>query len=145
MAAPSFSSFVPSFSSFPEVDPGPSKRTKSPDHSDATNVLRDHADESRQKSKKNKSERQGHRPDKEKKAKRDARTPYLEPDTARYNTFWVNEKVVHEHSRWESAPSFFPDYKGDPLNITYGSIHAGDLPKYCIVNRVCFPFTRQNN
>ncbi|KAL4070834.1 NRDE-2, necessary for RNA interference-domain-containing protein [Scleroderma citrinum] len=149
MSAPSFSSFSPSFSSFQEIDPGPSKPTKSPEQSDATIVHRGHSDKSRQKSKKDKSERRSHRQDKEKKTKRDTHTPHLELDTTRYSNVWISDKVFHderrkqdddrclsipEHSQLD-RPTFFSDRKGDPLNITYGSIHAGDLPKYRMVNQ----------
>ncbi|EEB94984.1 hypothetical protein MPER_06116, partial [Moniliophthora perniciosa FA553] len=30
---------------------------------------------------------------------------------------------------------FYSDWKGDPLNIQYGGIHKGNIPRYTVVNR----------
>ncbi|KAG6336128.1 hypothetical protein ID866_2966 [Astraeus odoratus] len=146
MSPPSFSSFAPSFTSFPDLDPGPSHKAKSPDHSE---TARDPLGEPHQKSRKDKGERRSHKLDKEKSAKRERHVARSE-ETTSYNTTWTIDNglrderrkqeedrrlPVQEYSQWESRPAFFSDRKGDPLNITYGSIHTGDLPKYRMVNR----------
>ncbi|KAI6007197.1 NRDE-2, necessary for RNA interference-domain-containing protein [Pisolithus albus] len=142
MSAPSFPSFTPSFSSFPDLpDPGPSKRTTS---SDPASVQRDHPDEAYQRNKIDRSNWRDRKVDKEKKSGREKHIPH-HPETTRHSS-WVKDIVFHDernkqdedrrlavqdHSQW----SFFSDRKGDPLNITYGGIHAGDLPKYRPVNQ----------
>lgn len=41
-----------------------------------------------------------------------------------------------QESQWDSPPVFISDRKGDQLNVTYGGIHAGNVPKYHIVDQV---------
>ncbi|KAI6119002.1 NRDE-2, necessary for RNA interference-domain-containing protein [Pisolithus croceorrhizus] len=143
MSAPSFPSFTPSFSSFPDLpDPGPSKRTTS--SPDPANVQRDHPDEAYQRNKIDRNNWRDRKVDKEKKYRREKHIPHI-PETTRHSS-WVKDIVFHDernkqdedrrlaaqdHTQW----SFFSDRKGDPLNITYGGIHAGDLPKYRPVNQ----------
>lgn len=145
MSAPSLPSFTPSFSSFPVLpDPGPSKRTRSPDQFDTTIVHRDHSNEAYQRNREDRSDWWDRRLDKEKKSKREKHISHF-PEPTRHSS-WVKDIVHHDernkqdedrrfavqdHTQW----SFFSDRKGDPLNITYGSIHAGDLPKYRPVNQ----------
>ncbi|KAG1749866.1 NRDE-2, necessary for RNA interference-domain-containing protein [Suillus paluster] len=152
MTAPSFSSFPPSFASFPDLDPGPSRHSLSPTRNEST------ADESREKTrkhKKDKSERHGKklkdesRKDKRHKTAKDVHEPVLPRQhrpTSKDVIIPDDEKLKaeedrrlaqndHQDSQWDSRPVFFSDRKGDQLNVTYGGIHAGDIPKYHIVNR----------
>lgn len=47
-----------------------------------------------------------------------------------------NEDVSLEGTAMElSHANFFSDSRGDPLNLTYGGLHAGDIPRYNLVNR----------
>ncbi|KIJ68583.1 hypothetical protein HYDPIDRAFT_24843 [Hydnomerulius pinastri MD-312] len=152
MSAPSFSSFPPSFSSFPDV--GPSRRTSSPVRNDSAggsqHQHRDHSGEPREKNKKEQNEGRSHKKDKEKKSSK--REKYIAPSEdlamSRRKDIWTADRILdderlkaeedrrhleqdgQEHNQWVSRPLFYSDRKGDPLNITYGSLHAGDVPKY---------------
>lgn len=51
-----------------------------------------------------------------------------------------NKEARHRDEKYVAAPEssnryFYQDRRGDELNITYGSIHAGDIPKYWQVGR----------
>lgn len=107
MAAPSFSSFPPSFSSFPEL-PDPKSDGKL--------------------SEKRKHKSKGDNGDRKSKRKRDKQreqSQYDQPAEARI--------VANE----QASKYFFSDRKGDALNIRYGGLHAGDVPKYHLVARMC--------
>ncbi|KAG2056941.1 hypothetical protein BDR06DRAFT_1038090 [Suillus hirtellus] len=151
MSTPSFSSFPPSFASFPDLDPGPSRNTLDRTRNENSTDAREKdsmvkKDNSRRGSKKlaDKSRKDK----KHKTAKHD-----LEPVLPRqHGHTWKgvgipdDEKIKAEEDRrlaesdtqesqWDSRPVFFSDRKGDQLNVTYGGIHAGNIPKYHIVNR----------
>ncbi|KAH7885897.1 NRDE-2, necessary for RNA interference-domain-containing protein [Phlebopus sp. FC_14] len=145
MPAPSFSSFPPSFSSFPDLDPGFSRRTASPPVRSDTTSERQH--ESRQKSKLHKAEARSHKRNKAKKAKREAGVLQVDDLSHRKDVCTAGsvvhderlnseddrrrlEQVSSDDDEWISRPLFYADRKGDPLNVTYGSLHAGDVPKY---------------
>ncbi|KAG2755539.1 hypothetical protein P692DRAFT_20815112 [Suillus brevipes Sb2] len=152
MSTPSFSSFPPSFASFPDLDPGPSKNTL--DRTRNESSILDTREKDRQ-AKKDKNRRgskkltdESRKDRKHKTAKHD-----LEPVLPRQHGYtWKgvsipdDEKIKAEEDRrlvqseiqesqWDSRPVFFSDRKGDQLNVTYGGIHAGNIPKYYIVNR----------
>ena len=45
-----------------------------------------------------------------------------------------NDNDTQQHStKFELNRFFYSDRKGDLLNIQYGGLHAGDIPKYRIV------------
>ena len=105
MSTPSFSSFPPSFTSFPDLDLGPSHR--SPDLSDSvqdrkTGVV------------------------KHKKRKR------IRFDSESHGE--AKSKKDHVGIA-NLPPSVYSDRKGDSLNIRYGGLHTRDVPKYRIVGR----------
>ncbi|KAF8898878.1 NRDE-2, necessary for RNA interference-domain-containing protein [Infundibulicybe gibba] len=119
MSAPSFSSFPPSFASFPESEPGPSKSRE-----DDSRPHRNHDKKTRERPKhkdhsKDKSERRKHRKDHRKSLNLDDETSKVQEDLER--------SKVDEARRF-----FYIDQRGDPLNITYGGLHSGDVPKYRI-------------
>lgn len=123
MSAPSFSSFPPSFSSFPDTEAGPSRP-----HSKEKDKER--------KEKHGKKERKS----KPKDGKRKHRD---EPHASRAPSVDVmrEERTRHAEADLEGNSTrylFFTDTKGDPLNITYGTLHAGDVPKYHLVGREFF-------
>ncbi|KAG2350232.1 hypothetical protein BDR05DRAFT_1007388 [Suillus weaverae] len=151
MSTPSFSSFPPSFASFPDLDPGPSRNTLDRTRNESSTDTR----EKDRKVKKDKNRRgskkltdESRKDKKHKTAKHD-----LEPVLPRqHGHTWKgasipdDEKIKAEEDRrlaksdiqesqWDSRPVFFSDRKGDQLNVTYGGIHAGNIPKYHIVNR----------
>ncbi|KAF9229150.1 hypothetical protein BS17DRAFT_771093 [Gyrodon lividus] len=151
MSAPSFSSFPPSFASFPELEPGPSKQTPSPVRNDPADTRLQHSDRSsqrRDKSKNDKSERQSRKKEKEKKPSERERHLAPHEDSLRRNDAWPTDKILvderlkaeedrrrlelegQEHTQWAPHPLFYSDRRGDPLNITYGSLNASHVPKY---------------
>ncbi|KAG2150143.1 NRDE-2, necessary for RNA interference-domain-containing protein [Suillus cothurnatus] len=151
MSTPSFSSFPPSFASFPDLDPGPSRNTLNRTRNENSTDAREKdgivkKDRNRRGSKKLRDE--SRKDKKHKTAKHD-----LEPVLPRqHGHTWKevsipdDEKIKAEEDRrlarsdiqesqWDSRPVFISDRKGDQLNVTYGGIHAGNIPKYHIVNR----------
>ncbi|KAH8120222.1 DUF1740-domain-containing protein [Phellopilus nigrolimitatus] len=127
MTAPSFSSFPPAFGSFPVLDPGPSSRSQKtaelelPKHSKHRDKRRDEKD---RESKRRKGK--GHKHDDDK----SRRTRLL--DDARPSSERV---TLHSPTPENRSRLFYQDHKGDPLNVTYGGLHAGDIPKYWHVAR----------
>lgn len=95
MTAPSFSSFAPSFSSFPEFDTGLKD-----------DVREEKGDKKKHKKRKHKQERH----------KRET-SPERE-DVA-------NDLLLDRLS--------YSDKRGDFLNIQFGGLHVGDVPKYNLV------------
>ncbi|KAK1228610.1 hypothetical protein PQX77_008204 [Marasmius sp. AFHP31] len=107
MSAPSFSSFHPSFESFPDFEAGPSITTEK--------------SSSKKKKDKSKSERR----DKDERKKRKHRERSPPPSDHHYD----DKKVQEGSSRY-----FYSDTKGDALNVQYGGLHKGDIPKYHVIN-----------
>jgi hypothetical protein len=146
MSAPSFSSFPPSFASFPDLDPGPSRLSP---------PLKGNSDTRgrREGSRKDKKEKSQHRSKKSKdEPRKDKRHKTEKYDSEQQKHAWTGANILDDEklkveedrrltqsglqpSKWDSRPLFFSDRKGDQLNITYGGIHAGNIPKYHLVNR----------
>lgn len=141
MSASSFS-LPPSFSSFPDIDPGPSNKPPSPARNEAAHNHHRPIDLSRR----NRPENRTH---KEKDRLPSKREKHFSPsDNWRSNEpravdtlldderFKASEDRLHleqqgqEHDRWVPRPLFYSDRKGDSLNLTYGCLHTGDVPKY---------------
>jgi hypothetical protein len=102
MTAPSFSSFAPSFSSFPDLD------TDSKD-----DYKHETADKKRRKKHKHKKERNKSREG----------SPFRQKggqDGASKDT--LQDRL------------FYSDRRGDFLNIQFGGLHVGDVPKYHVVD-----------
>lgn len=133
MSAPSFSSF-PSFASFPESVPGPSKRrSPSPPRSRRKDEKRKDGTRDKTRKDKHKDDKEKHKRDKRDKHHSDRITPILVDD----------ERLKAEEDRKrkdEKPPVFYSDRKGDRLNVTYGGLHAGDVPKYRLVGGMYVPF-----
>ncbi|KAF9244578.1 NRDE-2, necessary for RNA interference-domain-containing protein [Melanogaster broomeanus] len=143
MTAPSFSSFPPSFASFPELEPGPSRRTSSSVRNDSVDA--------RHKTKRDKSKRRSDKKDEEKNPSEEG---HLAPskDSLHRSDTWTTNRILddeklkaeedrrrlaqqdQEHNQWVPRPLFYSDRRGDPLNITYGSLHDRDVPKYHLVS-----------
>jgi hypothetical protein len=122
MAAPSF----PSFKSFPEVDPGPSQR-RSPS-----------PPKSKRKDEKRRKDRNKEDKDRRKREKHHSDKLIRRADHA-LDSVQDDErlKAMEDRQRKDALPAFYSDRKGDRLNITYGGIHAGDIPKYRLVGGKC--------
>ncbi|OCH96207.1 DUF1740-domain-containing protein [Obba rivulosa] len=144
MSAPSFSSFPPAFSSFPDIEPGPSQRASTPQDRDRDSKKRkkdreekqhrekikekphwprhDESDEDRRYSEKHQRDKgYGATDDERRKAKEDlSRTRLTDEYDARRAT---------------SPPLFYTDRKADFLNVRYGGLYAGDVPRHHLVGR----------
>lgn len=64
--------------------------------------------------------------DKEKKKKRKREDAERPQDAS-------NSKVSHDESTWRL---FYSDRRGDMLNVQFGGLHAGDVPRYHPVNGI---------
>src|ERR1700734_4217273 len=107
----------PTFSSFPELDPGPStRRSSSPSRSKRK-------DQKRRKEK-DKSKRDKHYSDK---SVRPVDYTYGSRSTVQEDE---RLKAHEDRERKDAPPVFYTDRKGDHLNLSYGGLHAGDVPKY---------------
>ncbi|KAH0838206.1 NRDE-2, necessary for RNA interference-domain-containing protein [Lanmaoa asiatica] len=140
MSASSFS-IPPSFSSFPDIGPGPSNRSPSPARNESP--YNHHPTDF---SRRNKSEKRTHREKDRPPSKREKN--FSPSDDWRSNeprvvdTLLDDERLKanedrlrleqhgQERDRWVPRPLFYSDRKGDPLNVTYGCLHTGDVPKY---------------
>lgn len=145
MSASSFS-LPPSFASFPDIDPGPSNRTPSPTRNEPTHNHRP-IDFGRR----DRSAKRGHR---EKDRLLPRREKHISPsdnwhgyDPRAIDTRLDDEALKanedrlrpeqqdQERDRWVPRPLFYSDRKGDTLNLTYGRLHTGDIPRYRPVAR----------
>jgi hypothetical protein len=100
MTAPSFSSFPPSFDSFPDLDPGPSE------------PRREKESTKHQHNSKHRKSKSKHKEKEHKERKHDRVEQRFDEDV------YSNQRI------------FFSDRKGDPLNVQYGRLHKGDIPRY---------------
>lgn len=142
MSAPSFSSFPPTFSSFPDLDTsqaGPSKENKSrtPEgdkHERRKGEKRKHKEDKGRKDK-DRAERDG--------SERRSKHKKRERNSERQQTDEQLKEREDSHRRTPEQSSFtdpssltvFSDRKGDVLNVKYGRLHAGDIPRYNLVGR----------
>lgn len=182
MAAPSFSSFQPpSFSSFPDLEQGPSKRGAEPSRDDERRTKRSrdkdkdrehdgqskkhkhhkshrkdrHTSEDRSGRRKGPSEedRDSRRQDRlrEREKGRDRDDSRDSGKSVEMRSALDDERLKEEedrtrHQRGEQPPSqvdltrplFYSDKKGDALNVRYGGLYAGDVPKYRLVGCTSF-------
>ncbi|KAI1793871.1 NRDE-2, necessary for RNA interference-domain-containing protein [Ganoderma leucocontextum] len=145
----SFSSF-PAFASFPDLDPGPSTRTSTPreERKEGKEHKKSRRDEDREgdSERKKRKHKQKHR-DREDgervRHKNRSRSRSLTRERERY-TLDDDERRKREEDRGHKREDadrrsakeglvYFTDQKGDPLNVRYGGLHAGDVPKYWLV------------
>ena len=140
MSAPSFSSFPPSFSTFPDLDSEPSSSKAAPEVSSKSKKDRSEKNSSSRKRKKDDDPKP--KKDKEKKRKHSSRS------SKAYDLF-EDERDVRSREREkplediinplsgidEDKPIYYSDRKGDPLNVTYGGLHVYDVPKHFLADR----------
>ena len=149
MPAPSFTSFPPTFSSFPDFGepssnqqpvPGPSddrrNRSPSPRRKNGTKERRKR-DKTHKKEKSvfddDRRHRRSHshtRKEKER-AHRDPAKEELRRTEANKQSRPVEDRDI-DHTLGSSY-HFYSDRKGDQLNVVYGSLHAGAVPKHSLV------------
>lgn len=164
MSAPSFSSF-PAFNTFPDLDPGPSTRTST---SKEDNLKED----DKKRHKKSKRDDGGLEPDGDRKKKKHKHDKYRREDRAevrdkhkrrsrspaRHKGYGgsddergkAEEDRMHSHddpqlSGVKQGLVYFTDRKGDLLNVRYGGLHAGDIPKHRLVDSEYSATTRSDN
>ncbi|KAI0694871.1 NRDE-2, necessary for RNA interference-domain-containing protein [Cytidiella melzeri] len=137
MSAPSFSSFPPSFSSFPDLDASQASSSKTIPNPQSQ---RKKDDKHKRKGQKSKGEGDQEQSDERERAKHKKRV--REPEQSHKTDEYLKEledsrkrTVEPEDFRNTSPPVFFSDRKGDMLNVKYGRLHAGDIPKYSLVGR----------
>lgn len=141
--------FVPSFTSFPDFDAAPSasssrpKYTEGP-HTQDQNPHRKHRDRAEDRNSRSRREGDKHRvesdrtrrPRRERDSHRDEKRRSRSRSPSRLDLALSDlrqkEREDRERGRVpESSNSiFYSDRKGDPLNITYGGLYAGSVPKY---------------
>ena len=144
MSAPSFTSFPKSFSSFPDFEEGSSSLPNS----------RQSRDSESRKNREYESERHGHskkrsrsreRTDRKKDKRKRERHGTDDDKKRRHRDRAHNERSEEGHRsqtgqtrvdssdlmyREDGSILFVFDRKGDPLNVTYGGLHSGDIPRY---------------
>ncbi|KAL5495358.1 hypothetical protein ACEPAI_821 [Sanghuangporus weigelae] len=148
MSAPSFSSFPPVFDSFPDLEAGSSsshrqsKESKSTGHGDPS--IKKRKSEKERSGEKEKEERT-HDSDKRKR-KREKKHNRKDDEEREHSSRHrkkrselYDEDGPHGSLNVTSQESFnrffYIGRKGDELNIRYGSLHSGDVPKYWHVSR----------
>ncbi len=164
MSAPTLSSFPPTFSSFPDLEPGPSTRTARQEKE------RKEKEEEKKKKKKKKKESKHYKRVKqeeegenggemrkkkhkeERHEERSASTGAWRGSRSRSRSPRRHERPIADHDERRkleedriqrrdgverpSARSglvYFTDCKGDPLNVRYDGLYAGDVPRYHLV------------
>ncbi|TFK87990.1 DUF1740-domain-containing protein [Polyporus arcularius HHB13444] len=162
MSAPSFSSFPPTFSSFPDLDPGPSTRPASSTRDDkdrSKEKERKHRkksqrgeDEERdsdgERKKKHKRERHREREDStgarrrsqsrsQSRARHDRHDHQYAPIDDERRKLEEDRRYRDEETVRPSAKEglvYYTDRKGDPLNVRFDGLYAGDVPRYRLVD-----------
>ena len=132
MSAPSFSSFPPSFSSFPDLEKSEDKassngpRRKGGERREEHSTTDKHGDRDKRRHKRDRDGRKIRDGDKRK-------------DVKPIRNLRDDEQVKREEDRHArlgatydgGTPGLFViDKVGDPMNVVYGGIHGGDIPKY---------------
>ncbi|KAI0830629.1 DUF1740-domain-containing protein [Trametes gibbosa] len=153
MSAPSFSSF-PAFNSFPDLDPGPSTRTPTPaeNKDSSSRGKKQHKKSKRVDVKETGVERKTKKHDKHRRVDTGAddrgqhrRHRSRSPRGHKGYGGSDDERRKVEEDRRVNDPDFevasvrerlvyYTDRKGDTLNMRYGGLHAGDVPKYRLVD-----------
>ena len=149
------STSFPTFASFPDLEPGPSTRPSAPpEHTGyerrksrkATReggVQEDVDERKNHKYERRRRREEGGRAHRGKRSRsRSVPRPHRE---SRKDVYEIGEderrKLEQDRSRKREVeqPSakeglvYFADRKGDPLNVRYGGLHSGDVPKYRLV------------
>ncbi|TFK56970.1 DUF1740-domain-containing protein [Heliocybe sulcata] len=135
MSAPSFSSFPPSFSSFPDTEAGPSRVASSTatkeDERERKPKDKTHKDKQSKKHGREKDKSRKHRS--QRNVDRSWELSHDERVENKQDALSEGYSLGQVRSR--SPPLYVADKKGDPLNATYGGLHAGSVPKYHVVGR----------
>ncbi|TFY82820.1 hypothetical protein EWM64_g1196 [Hericium alpestre] len=123
MDPPSFSSFAPSFGSFPELKPGPSKAKESREEARSRKARED-------KEKEKKHRKRKHKYDDAERVRYGSRDERRVEDMSPFD----DERLKAEEDRRSKNVAdgqqllFWSDRKGDVLNVTYGRINEKEAP-----------------
>ena len=144
MSAPSFSSFPPSFSTFPDLDSAQPAASSSTEKKPSS-VLRSKPERKKEGKRKQSDEKNKRGKDREGRDESAYRSKHRERERERehHKTDEYLKEREDSYRRGLEGPSsasdtlltVFSDRKGDLLNVKYGGLHAGDIPKYYIVGR----------
>ncbi|THH18087.1 hypothetical protein EW146_g2843 [Bondarzewia mesenterica] len=138
MNAPSFSSFPPSFGSFPDLEPSSSQPVESsPKRVDDDQKKRKEQERKEKRRKKDKHDdedfdtgRRGHRYRSKDRSRREDREPF---NDERLKDEEDRRRVQAQIASSSSERLSYSDRKGDPLNVRYGGLHSRNIPKYRLV------------
>jgi hypothetical protein len=133
MPAPSFSSFPPSFGSFPDVEDNPSREASS--SSSQRKGLKE-KDEASDRKKKKRDRRETHADQSQTFShERGHRNHNLKADNYSFDDERIKAEEMLRTAKQQDVPqlAFFSDRKGDPLNVQYGGIFSKEVPKYHLV------------
>ncbi|KAM6498408.1 NRDE-2, necessary for RNA interference domain containing protein [Amanita muscaria] len=118
MSAPSFSSFPPSFASFPDVDhEQPSQDEREPRRKDKR---KRNGDQHRDKKRKREADERGHK-----------HRRYHADNDLLTTAKSANTPAADTEPDWRL---FYSDKRGDMLNIQFGGLHVGHVPKYNLID-----------
>ena len=117
MSAPSFSSFPPSFASFPDVDQQLSQDEREPRRKDKR---KRNDDRHRDKKRKRETDEKGH---KHRRHHHDGDLLTIAKPTDTLD--------ADKEPEWRL---FYSDKRGDMLNIQFGGLHVGHVPKYNLID-----------
>lgn len=147
MSSSSFSSFPPSFSSFPDLEPSPSKETlthSTEDGQRGKNRDGEHKDKKKkgkvrekqqEMSSRHKTRREEGDLPKHRESTREAVGHRPTDEQPTDNDKRMSEAQVFLDSMLQTRSIYYSDRKGDELTVKYGRLHAGDIPKYNILGR----------
>ncbi len=130
MSTPSFSSFPPSFLTFPDLE-----SVSNPDP--GNKILSSKEDRRHEKKKRGESSSDHHRNREEKKDRKRRKERSGSPHgnghfPLREGGSPLQRDNNSRHSDYDRL--FYSDRRGDPLNVQYGGLHTGDIPRYHFVN-----------
>jgi hypothetical protein len=137
MSAPSFSSFPPSFGSFPDVEPENNKASSSKQQRKEEEPLRSKKDKDRERDGDKHREKRARDGKKRKDTNRHSKRNHAQYDDERAKQ--EEDRNARLGTRYDGGTPglFVVDKVGDPMNIVYGGIHAGDIPRYRRVGCEC--------
>ena len=133
---PSFSSFPPVFSSFPDTEAGDSERK--------VNITPSPTEKVKKTKHKKDSKKDRHPKERLKESARDDEVRgKTHKEYMREKDMYLGNDKLHERTSYPAEPTldlaphlFYSDRKGDTKNITYGGLHAGDVPKHNLLASV---------
>lgn len=147
MSAPSFSSFPPVFDSFPDLDAGSSS---GPTTRGSRSIKRDDRGDKKPKpdrERKDEEKKERKRDSDKRERKKEKKHRRKDDDDEREHSSKYRKRRSSPYDENEENRGFatiaaesynrlyYIDRKGDELNIKYGSLHSGDIPKYWHVAR----------